>query len=130
MVDGTSDSVGTRKGPARTSRAGTCWASLAVAAGGTGPDEAVTAVLVVEEVGVDRSGEARIVELEAEIVAALVRLLGPGGSDFGAADQDAVAGCVLACLVGFRDDADVLGLYVEGDDFAGEAVLGQPLAVI
>ena len=56
--------------------------SLAVAAGGTGPDQAATAVLVFEEVGVDRSGEARIVELEAEIVAAFVRLLGPGCSNF------------------------------------------------
>ena len=117
-------------GPARTCRAGPRRTSLAVAAGGTGPDEAETAVLVLEEVGVDRSGEARIVELEAKIVAALVRLLGPGGSDFGAADQDAVAGSVLAGLVGFGDDADVLGLHVEGDDFAGELVLGQPLAVI
>ncbi len=45
---------------------------LAVAAAGAGPDEAVALTFLVgEEVGVDRSGEARIVELEPEIVAAL-----------------------------------------------------------
>jgi len=52
------------------------------AAVGTGPDEAIAfAVLVVEEVGVDRSGEARIIQLQTEIVTALVRALGPGSSD-------------------------------------------------
>jgi hypothetical protein len=57
--------------------------SVTPAAVGSGPDQAVAlAVLVVEEVGEDRSGEARIVELEAEIVAALVGALGPGGADF------------------------------------------------
>jgi len=56
----------------------------AAAAVGAGPDEAVAfAFLVVEEVGVDWSGEARIVQLEAEIIAALVGALGPGGADLG-----------------------------------------------
>jgi len=39
------------------------------------------ALFVVEQVGEDRGGEARIVELEAQIVAALVGALGPGGAD-------------------------------------------------
>src|SRR5690606_5307545 len=99
-------------------------ALLAVAAGRAGPDEAVAlAVLVVEEVGVDRGGEARIVELEAQIVAALIGLLGPGGANLCAADEDAVAGGVLAGGPGLGDDADALGLDAEGDDFAGELVV-------
>lgn len=57
--------------------------SVAPAAVGAGPDQAVAlAFLVVEEVGEDRGGEARIVELEAQVVAALVGALGPGGADF------------------------------------------------
>lgn len=58
--------------------------SVAVPAAGAGPDQAeALTVLVVEEVGEDRSGEARIVELETQIVAALVGALGPGGPDLG-----------------------------------------------
>ena len=54
----------------------------AAAAVRAGPDEAVAlAVLVGEEVGEDRRVEARIVELEAQIVAALVGALRPGGAD-------------------------------------------------
>ena len=70
---------------APTSRPGPCdAASVCAAAVGAGPDQRVTfAVFVIEEVGVDRSVEARIVELEAQIVAALVGALGPGGADFG-----------------------------------------------
>jgi len=64
-------------------RAGRLRASVAVAAVGAGPDQRVgVAFLVVEEVGVDRGVEARIVQLEAQIVAALVGALGPGGADF------------------------------------------------
>ena len=56
--------------------------SVAPAPVGAGPDERVTfAVLVIEEVGVDRGVEARIVELEAEVFAALVGALGPGCAD-------------------------------------------------
>jgi hypothetical protein len=58
--------------------------SVAPAAVGAGPDQAVAlAFLVVEEVGEDRGREARIVEFEAEIVAAFVGALGPGGADLG-----------------------------------------------
>jgi hypothetical protein len=76
--------------------------SVAPTAVGAGPDQAVAlALLVVEEVGEDRGGEARIVELEAQIIAALVGALGPGGADFDPADIDAVAGAVLAGAGGF-----------------------------
>src|SRR3546814_4257033 len=64
----------TKEYPARIFRAGSCArGSVGAAAARTRPDQAVgLAVLVVEEVGVDRSGEARIVELEPEIGATLV----------------------------------------------------------
>src|SRR5690606_31959798 len=80
------------------------------------------AVLVVEEVGVDRSGEAGIVQLEAQIVAPLVGGFAPGGADFGPADIDPVAGRVVAAAVGLGDDADTLGLDAQGDDLAVELV--------
>jgi hypothetical protein len=56
--------------------------SVAIPAARARPDQAVAfAVLVVEEIGENWGVEARIVELEAEIVASLVGALGPGGSD-------------------------------------------------
>jgi hypothetical protein len=56
--------------------------SLAAASARPGPDQREgVGVLIVEEVGVDRGVEARIVELEAQIVAALAGALGPGGAD-------------------------------------------------
>src|SRR3546814_3284427 len=82
----------------------------------------VAVVLVVEEVGVDRSVEARGVQLQAEIVAPLVGALGPGGADLGAAHEDPVGGGVLVGLAGLGNDADVPGLDREGDDVAGELV--------
>ena len=72
-------------------------ASITIRLAAAGPDEGVAlAVLVVEEVGVDRSVEARIVELDREIVAALAGALRPGGADLGATDVDPVAGSVVA----------------------------------
>jgi len=47
-------------------------------------------VFILDEVGVDRGGKARIVELETQVVATLVGLFGPGGSDFDPADEDPV----------------------------------------
>lgn len=88
--------------------------SVAAPTVGARPDQAVAiALLVVEEIGEDRSGEARIVQLEAEIVAALVGALGPGGADLNPADIDAVAGAVLTGAVGLGDNPDVLGLERE-----------------
>ena len=76
------------------------------------------AILIVEEAGVDRSGEARIVKLDREVIAALVRALGPGCPDLRPADEDAVAGRVVVGPAGFGDDAHVSRLDAEGDDFA------------
>ena len=48
------------------------------------PDQGVAvALFVVEEVRVDRSVEARIVELDREVVALFGGALGPGGADLG-----------------------------------------------
>ena len=108
-------------------RAGRCrgFGSVAVLAAGTGPDESVTvAVLVVEDVGVDRRVEARIVQLDREVVVALVGALRPGGPDLGAADIDPMAGSVVVGAVGLGDDADVLGLDAQGDDLALELAAG------
>src|SRR5712692_10918907 len=79
--------------PARI-RAGRCGGSglVAVRLAAAGPDQGGgLAVLVVEEVGVDRSVEARIVQLDREIIATLAGALRPGGPDLGAADVDPVA---------------------------------------
>src|SRR3546814_208602 len=89
------------------------------------PDEVeALAVFVIEEVGVDRGGEARIVKLEAQIVAALVRLLGPGGADLGPANHPPVRGGVVVGAAGFGDDAHALGLDAESDDLTDELVVG------
>ncbi len=53
-------------------------------AGAAGPDEGVAfAILGLDQAGVDRGGEARIVQLDGEVVAALAGGLFPGGSEFG-----------------------------------------------
>ena len=67
------------------SKAGTSiGGSVAAAPVGAGPDQREgVAVFIVEEIGVDRSVEARIVELEPEVVAAFAGALGPGGTDLG-----------------------------------------------
>jgi hypothetical protein len=58
--------------------------SVAVRAAAARPDQVVgLAILGIEQVGVDRSGEARVVELDRKIVTALVGALGPGGADLG-----------------------------------------------
>src|SRR5256886_17662981 len=54
--------------------------SLAVLLAAAGPDE-VEGLAVLDEVGVDRDGEARIVQLDREVVAALAGALRPGGPD-------------------------------------------------
>jgi hypothetical protein len=84
--------VGGAKGRPRTERSGGASLrvrSVAVLTAATRPDQVVgLAVLGIEQVGVDGGVEARIVELDREVVAALVGALGPGGPDLGAADED------------------------------------------
>src|SRR5262252_1839431 len=99
--------------------------SVAVVLAAAGPDQAEgLAAFVIEEVGVDRRGEARIVELDREVIAALVGALRPRGADLCAADKDPVAWRVVAGPVGLRNDADPFGLHAEGDDLALELVAG------
>jgi hypothetical protein len=101
------------------------WRSVAVRFATPRPDQGVAlTVFIVEEVGVDRSGEARIVELDREIIATLVGALGPGGADFSPADEDPVARGVVVGAVGFRNDADAFGLDAERHDLALELVAG------
>src|SRR5262249_175480 len=57
--------------------------SVAVLLAAAGPDE-IEGVAVLDEVGVNRDGEARIVQLDREIVAAFAGALRPGGSDLDA----------------------------------------------
>src|SRR5579883_2094889 len=117
---------GVRK-PARMLRAGRCCRCRSVAVGPAAarPDQAEgLAAFVIEEVGVDRRGEARIVELDREVIAALAGALRPCGADLCAADKDPVAWCVLAGPAGLRNDADAFGLDAEGDDLALELVAG------
>ena len=76
---------------------------------------------VLEEPGVDRLREARVVQLDREVGPILSRAFRPGGADLGAADEDPVARHLLAGAL-LWDDADALGLDAEGDDLAGEFV--------
>src|SRR3954451_8422421 len=92
--------------------------SVAVA---TGPDEAVSAGLVAfDQGGVDRSGEAGIVQLDREILTTLAGGLLPGGPELDRALEDAVVGRLVVSLVGGLDRG--LGVDAEGPDRAGEAV--------
>src|SRR5258707_237761 len=108
-------------------RAGRCrrCRSVAVRPASARPDQAEgLAAFVIEEVGVDRRGEARIVELDREVIAALAGALRPRGADLCAADKHPVAWRVVAGPVGLRNDADAFGLDAEGDDLALELVAG------
>src|ERR1700730_14335544 len=110
-----------RESPARKSGRGLSagFGLLAVRPAAAGPDKSVAlGVLVLEEIGVDGRREARIVEVERKVVAALIGALRPGGPDLGAADKDPVARSVLADLVGLGDDANALSLDAQGDDLA------------
>src|SRR5215472_2617419 len=93
--------------PARFCRAGHRRSASVGALTRARPDEAVAfAILVTEQVRVDRRVEGRIVELEREILAALFRALRPRRPDLGPAHIDAVARCVVVGAVGLRDDPD------------------------
>src|SRR5258705_9393211 len=99
--------------------------SVAVGLAAAGPDQNEgLGVFIVEEVGVDWSVKARIVELDREIVAALGGALRPGGPDLGAADIDPVAWGIVADPICLRDDADAPGLEAQGHDFALEFLSG------
>src|SRR5512146_3354907 len=87
------------------------------------PDQRVAfAVLIVEQVRIDRRVEGGVIELEREVVAALFGALRPRRSDLGPADIDAMAGSVLVRAVVLGDDPHAFSLHAEGDDLALELV--------
>src|SRR6266851_3031745 len=111
--------------PARIAPGGRCCRCRSVAVGPASarPDQAEgLAAFVIEEVGVDRRGEARIVELDRKVIAALAGALRPRGTDLCAADKHPVAWRVVAGSIGLRNDADAFGLDAKGDDLALELV--------
>jgi hypothetical protein len=59
----------------------------------------------------------RTVDLDREILAALLGALRPGGADLGAVDIDPMARCVVIGLVGLGDDA-VAALAYAGASFS------------
>jgi hypothetical protein len=96
---------------------------------GTGPDELETFLAFhLDQGGVDRSREARVVQLDREIVAlGILGSLLPGRAQLDIAGEDAE----VRTLFGGGLDPDQLRLGVESEraDGAGEAVLGQPSTV-
>src|SRR5271170_4094129 len=114
-----------RESPARRPGGAFVVGSVAVGLAAARPDEGeALVVLVVEEVCVNRRVEARVVQLDREVVAALVGALRPGGPDLGAADIDPMAGGVVVSPAGLGDDADALGLDAQGNDLALELAAG------
>src|SRR6266851_4781258 len=112
--------------PARIAPGGRCCRCRSVAVGPASarPDQAEgLAAFVIEEVGVDRRGEARIVELDRKVIAALAGALRPRGTDLCAADKHPVAWRVVAGSIGLRNDADAFGLDAKGDDLALELLV-------
>src|SRR5712675_2908969 len=97
-------------------------ASIAVAAG---PDEVVAlAALGLDQAGIDRRGEARIVQLDGEVFA--LRLAGglfPGCTKIRCSREDAEVGAALAVTLR-GDELHGLDVQAQGLDRAGEAVLG------
>lgn len=81
-------------------------------------------MIVVEEVGVDRSVDARIVELDQESSRPSLERFGQAGPDFGGTDVDPVARRVVVGPVSLGDDPDALGLEVQGDNRAVEFLAG------
>ena len=103
---------------------------LAVLLAATRPDQGVAlAIRIIEQVGEDGRGEARIIELEGEIVPALLRLLRPGGPDLGRtfesprrdgiADAMALGKAVLFLRYGFS-------LFAWSAGSLAQDLLGQP----
>ena len=66
--------------------------SIAVGLAAARPNQRVTLVDVIEEIGVDGCIEARIVELKREVIAALAGALRPGRPDLDPGDIDPMIG--------------------------------------
>ncbi len=91
-------------------RSGASWVPISIAVA-AGPDEGVgLSVLGLDQAGVDRCREARIVQLDGEVFA--LRLAGslpPGRAELGRAGEDAEVGAALALAL----SGDELRLDVE-----------------
>src|SRR5215216_5969704 len=86
-------------------------ASIAIRLAAPRPDQGKgIGIIVLEEVGVDRSVEARIVEFDRKIIAPLGGALRPCGSDLGATDIDPVTGSIVVGPFSLGYDADAPGL--------------------
>src|SRR5690242_5991119 len=97
--------------------------SVAALPAATGPQQGED-LTVFDKVRVDRSREARIVELDREVVAAFAGALWPGGADLGAPGVDPMAGSIVVCPVDLGNDADAPALQAERDNLALELVAG------
>ena len=76
---------------------------IGVGLAAAGPDEVEAfAILVLDGVRVDRSVEARAVQLDREIVTLLRGALRPSGADLGEADEDPMAQRIPAGAAGSR----------------------------
>ena len=94
--------------------------SIAVRGAGARPDQVEgLAVFVGEQAGEDRGGEAGIVELDREIVAAFLGGLLPAGADLGLGNEHSVRRGVFVLARFLGDDGDVLLLQAHRDDLAG-----------
>src|SRR5262249_1724208 len=99
--------------------------SVAVGPAAARPDQAEgLATFVIEKVGVDRRGEARIVELNRAVIAALARALRRGRTDLGTAARDPVGWRAVAGPVGLRSGGGAFGLAAEADDLGRDLVPG------
>lgn len=110
--------IGRRRNPACAAGSPVGRRSLPV---GAGPNQMETFFAFhLDQGGVDRSGEARVVQLDREVFAAFCGDLLPGGTEFDIAGEYAEVGSP----VGRVFDADQLGLdvEVEGLDRTAEAV--------
>lgn len=86
-----------------------------------GPDQVVLAVAL-DQVRVDRRGEARIVDLDADEFALALAGAGPAGTDLDLVDESPVVGSTVAALVDFVEGD--LGLEAEGLNGAVETGVG------
>ncbi len=112
----------------RTGAAGSDRAGCGSVGAAARPDQLVARVFTLDQVGKDRSGEARIIKTNREILAAVLRGLFPGGAKLDGSGEDAIVGSLVAFLLG-RDELR-FDIEAERLDRARKAVLGQSSTVL
>lgn len=114
----------------RTGAAGSDRAGCGSVGAAARPDQRVHAVFALDQIGVDRAGEARIIQLHAEedLAAVLSGLFFPSGAELDGTGEDAIVGSLVAFLL----DRDELRFDIEAErlDRARKAVLGQSSTVL